>query len=39
MNNFGTDGRHSGIGLRFQEETKYAPEKMGGYTLNWPEIA
>ena len=24
-----------GIGTRFQEETKYTPEKIGGYALDW----
>jgi len=24
-----------GIGNQFQEETKYTPERIGGYTLNW----
>lgn len=24
-----------GIGNRFQEETKYTPERIGGYTLDW----
>jgi len=24
-----------GIGNQFQEETKYAPDRIGNYSLNW----
>lgn len=29
------DFMRPGIGNQFQEETKYTPERIGGYTLNW----
>jgi len=39
MKSIDKDEKYSGIGQRFQEETKYVPGRMGGYTLDWPEIA
>jgi SagB-type dehydrogenase family enzyme len=29
------DGGKAGIGERFQQESKYDPDRMGGYTLDW----
>ena len=39
MKGSGEDERRSrGIGERFHEETKYTPDNIGGYGLNWQEI-
>jgi hypothetical protein len=29
---------HKGIGERFQEETKYTPETIGGHALDWEHM-
>jgi SagB-type dehydrogenase family enzyme len=34
----GKDRAVDGIGVRFQEETKYTPENIGGYSLDWAEM-
>jgi SagB-type dehydrogenase family enzyme len=34
----GKDDVQKGIGERFQEETKYTPERIGGYTLDWDSV-
>jgi SagB-type dehydrogenase family enzyme len=38
MEKSGTKGPGKGIGERFQEETKYTPENVGGHTLDWDRM-
>jgi len=35
QNNKQPDFMKPGVGNRFQEETKYTPERIGGYSLDW----
>jgi len=30
--------KEKGVGERFQEETKYTPEKIGGYSIDWDNM-
>lgn len=32
------EGNRGGIGRRFQDETKYTPEKLGSYSLDWENM-